>query len=117
MMPGILICSYRKGMRSSRKISKACEAEIPFCWISGNIAPDHRATCRFRARHEKEFKTLKFYACAPRPASSTWERSFWMGTRMKANAALSANHTLDHINKILEEKECLNMDRFLRGKK
>lgn len=30
MMLGILIYAYSKGLRSSRKISKACEEEIPF---------------------------------------------------------------------------------------
>ena len=49
-MLGILLYAYSNGMRSSRKISKACEDDVPLCWISANIGPDHRAICRFRAR-------------------------------------------------------------------
>ncbi len=33
-MLNILIYAYSKGIRSSRKISRACEDEIPFRWIS-----------------------------------------------------------------------------------
>lgn len=110
MMLGILIYAYSKGLRSSRKISKACEDEVPFRWISGNIAPDHRAICRFRARHEKEFKI--FFQEVLRLCSESGllkiGNIFLDGTKMKANASLATNHTLDHINKILEEAETVD---------
>ena len=57
-MLGILIYAYSNGMRSSRKISRACEEHVPLRWMSANIAPDHRAICRFRARHEADFKRI-----------------------------------------------------------
>ncbi|MCP4343114.1 MAG: transposase [Desulfobulbaceae bacterium] len=109
-MLGILVYAYSNGMRSSRKISKACEDEIPFRWISGNIAPDHRAICRFRARHEKEFKTLFNETLRLCSESGLFNlgKIFLDGTKVKANAALSANHTLDHINKILEEANAVD---------
>lgn len=110
MMLGILIYAYSKGMRSSRKISKACEEEVPFRWISGNIAPDHRAICRFRARHEKEFKTLfnEVLRLCSESGLLNLGNIFLDGTKMKANAALAANRNLDHINKILEEAEAVD---------
>jgi transposase len=111
-MLGILIYAYSKGLRSSRKISKACEDEIPFRWISGNIVPDHRVICRFRARHENEFK--KFFNETLRLCSESGllklGKIFLDGTKVKANAALSANRTLDHINKILEEAETIDRE-------
>ena len=110
MMLGILIYAYSKGMRSSRKISKACEEEVPFRWISGNIAPDHRAICRFRARHQDEFKTLfnEILRLCSESGLLNLGNIFLDGTKMKANAALAANHNLDHINKILEEAEAVD---------
>ena len=110
MMIGILIYGYSKGMRSSRKISKACEEEVPFRWISGNIAPDHRAICRFRVRHEKAFKTLfnEVLCLCSESGLLNLGKIFLDGTKMKANAALAANHNLDHINKILEEAEAVD---------
>ena len=110
MMLGILIYAYSKGMRSSRKISKACEEEVPFRWISGNIAPEHRAICRFRARHEKEFKTLfnEVLRLCSESGLLNLGKIFLEGTKMKANAALAANRNLDHINKILEEAEAVD---------
>lgn len=111
-MLGILIFAYSKGMRSSRKISKACEDEIPFRWISGNIAPDHRAICRFRARHEEDFKTIfnETLRLCSESGLLRLGKVFLDGTKIKANAALSANHTLDHINKILEEAEAIDKE-------
>ncbi len=105
MMLGILIYSYSKGMRSSRKISKACNEEIPFRWISGNVTPDHRAICRFRTRHEKQFKNIfnEVLRLCYESGILNLGNVFLDGTKIKANAALSSNYTLDYINKILEE--------------
>ncbi len=109
-MLGILIYAYSKGMRSSRKISKACEDEIPFRWISSNIVPDHRAICRFRARHEKDFKQIfnETLRLCSESGLLRLGKLFLDGTKVKANAALCSNHTLDHINKILEEAEAID---------
>ena len=109
-MLGILMYAYSKGLRSSRKISKACEDEVPFRWISGNIAPDHRTICRFRAKHGKDFTKIFneiLRLCAEAGLIRLGE-IFLDGTKVKANAALSANHTMDHITKILEEAEAVD---------
>ncbi len=105
MMLCILIYSYSKGMRSSRKISNACEDEIPLRWITGNIIPNHRAICRFRIRHEKQFKEIFYEVLRLCHESGLLNLGniFLDGTKIKANAALSSNYTLDYINKILEE--------------
>ncbi len=107
MMLGILIYAYSKGMRSSRKICKACEDEVPFRWISGNIAPNHRAICRFRSRHEKEFKTLfnEILRLCSESGLLNLGKIFLDGTKIQANAAMSSSYTLDHIDKILQEAE------------
>jgi transposase len=111
-MLGILIYAYSKGMRSSRKISKACEDEVPFRWISGNIAPDHRTICRFRSKHEKDFTTFfneTLRLCAEAGLLRLGQ-IFLDGTKVKANAALSANHHIDHITKISEEAEAVDKE-------
>ena len=109
-MLGILIYAYSNGMRSSRKISKACEDQVPLRWMSANIAPDHRAICRFRARHEADFKrvfseTLRLCAAA---GLVKLGQLFVDGTKVAANAALSASYGLEHINKILEEAKAVD---------
>ncbi len=106
-MLGILIYAYSRGMRSSRKIASACEEQVPFRWISGNIAPDHRTICRFRVRHAKDFtqvfhETLRLCAEA---GLLRLGQIFLDGTKLKASAALSANRHLEHIRKILQEAE------------
>jgi len=111
-MFGILIYADSKGMLSSRNISKACEHEVPFRWISGNIAPDHRTICRFRFNHEKDFK--KFFNETLRLCAEAdllrLGKIFLDGNKIKANAALSANHTLGHITKILEEDDAVDKE-------
>jgi transposase len=92
-MLGILIYAYSNGMRSSRKISRACEEHVPLRWMSANIAPDHRAICRFRVRHEADFKrvfseTLRLCAAAGLAKPG---QLFLDGTKVAANAASSAS--------------------------
>jgi transposase len=53
MMLAVLIYAYSEGIRSSRKIAKACAEQLPFRWLTGNVVPDHCAVARFRSRHEK----------------------------------------------------------------
>ncbi len=110
MMLCVLIYSYSKGMRSSRKISKACEDELPLRWLTGNISPNHRAICRFRVRHEKQFKKIfnEVLRLCYESGLINLENIFLDGTKIKANAALSSNYTLKHINKILEEAKSVD---------
>jgi transposase len=48
----LMIHGYCEGIFSSRMIAKACEEQLPFRWLTGNVVPDHCAVARFRKRHE-----------------------------------------------------------------
>lgn len=110
MMLCLLIYSYSKGMRSSRKIAKACEDELPLRWLTGNISPNHRTICRFRVRHEKQFKKIfnEVLRLCYESGLISLGNIFLDGIKIKANAALSSNYTLEHINKILEEAKAVD---------
>jgi transposase/cell division septum initiation protein DivIVA len=58
MMLKILIYGYCIGVRSSRKISKRCEDDIAFRYLSGNNFPKFRAIADFRQRHLAAFQKL-----------------------------------------------------------
>ena len=58
MMLKILIYGYCIGVRSSRKISKRCEDDIGFRYLSGNNFPKFRAIADFRQRHLAAFHKL-----------------------------------------------------------
>jgi len=109
MMLAVLVHAYCQGKRSSRKISKACEEELPYRWLTGNTVPDHCAIARFRARHE-ELMTKVFSEILKLCSEAGLVRLgevFLDGTKLKANASLSANRTLEQleaeIGQMLEE--------------
>ncbi len=105
MMLSVLIYAYCQGRRSSRKIAKACMEELPYRWLTANTNPDHCAIARFRARHEKHMKqvfTEVLSLCAETGLVRVGN-VFLDGTKVKANASLSANKTLDQLRKEVDE--------------
>jgi transposase len=104
MMLAVLIYAYCQGRRSSRKISRACEEELPYRWLTGNVVPDHCAIARFRSRHEGLMKKVFFEIlslCAEAGLVRVGE-VYLDGTKIKANASLSANRSLDRLHKEIE---------------
>ena len=51
LMLKVLIYGYTTGVRSSRKIEKACHDDVAFRFLAANQAPDFRSVARFRRRH------------------------------------------------------------------
>lgn len=51
LMLKVLIYGYTTGVRSSRKIEKACHDDVAFRFLAANQAPDFRSIARFRRRH------------------------------------------------------------------
>jgi transposase len=101
MMLSVLIYAYCQGRRSSRKIAKACEEELPYRWLTGNTILDHCAISRFRCRHEKLMKTV-FSEILSLCAEAGLVRVgdvYLDGTKIKGNASLSANCTLGQLDK------------------
>lgn len=104
MMLAVLIYAYCQGRRSSRKIAKACEEELPYRWLTGNTIPDHCAISRFRARHEKLMKKV-FCEILSLCAEAGLVRVgdvYLDGTKIKGDASLSANRTLEQLNQEVE---------------
>ena len=105
MMLCVLIYAYCQGRRSSRKIAKACEEELPYRWLTGNTVPDHCAISRFRSRHEEQMKTVFceiLSVCAEAGLVRVGD-VYLDGTKIKANASLSANRTLNQLNEEIEQ--------------
>ena len=101
MMTALLLYSYCLGEQSSREIEKACEVDVAFRVVAGNGRPDHATICRFRQEHEDALKGLFLEVvrlCVKgglvKPGAIALD-----GTKMKANAALSANRDYEHLKK------------------
>ena len=54
MMVSLLLYAYCLGVRSSRQMERACEVDVAFRVIAGNLKPDYSTICRFRSENEAE---------------------------------------------------------------
>jgi transposase len=52
MMVALLLYAYARGVRSARKIERACEEDVAFKLIAMLETPDHATIARFVGRHE-----------------------------------------------------------------
>src|SRR5215218_7479933 len=52
LMVAVLLYAYARGLRSSRRIERACVEDVAFRVIAANQTPDHTTIARFRQRHE-----------------------------------------------------------------
>jgi transposase len=56
----VLFYASADGIRSSRRISKACRENVVYFYLSGNYHPDHRTISDFRKNNLELFpKILK----------------------------------------------------------
>ncbi len=51
---GLLVYGYATGVRSSRRIERACGEDVAFRVICAQDAPDHATIARFRREHFAE---------------------------------------------------------------
>lgn len=58
LMLKLLIYGYVTGVRSSRKIEKACQDDVAFRFLAANAMPHYRSIARFRRRHLDALKGL-----------------------------------------------------------
>jgi len=55
---GILFYGYAIGIRSSRKLAKACEERVDFMYIAAKLTPSHKTISEFRRENIEEIKDL-----------------------------------------------------------
>lgn len=111
MMVALLLYAYCTGVRSSRQIERRCTEDIAFRFIAANECPDHATIARFRQDNDKALAALFTQAlrlCVEAGLVKVGVVAL-DGTKVKADAALSANRTRkaieDEVNKILAEAE------------
>jgi transposase len=102
---GVLLYGYAIGVRSSRQIERRCIEDLAFRVLAGNQAPDHVTIARFRVRHEQALAgflvgSLRLCAAAGMVKLGTVALD---GTKVAANAANTASHTLDKLEREVAE--------------
>jgi transposase len=101
MMTTLLLYSYSVGVRSSRQIERLCERDIGFKVLTANQAPDHCTIARFRKENGEALKALftdVLKLCAKAGLVKVGVVAL-DGSKIKANAALGANRSHEHIEK------------------
>ncbi len=104
-MVALLVYAYCLGVRSSRQIERACHVDIAFRVICAGLFPDHTTIARFRARHEDALKsifTASLRLCA-KAGMTTVGLVALDGTKMAADASMSANRTKETIDQEVDK--------------
>lgn len=104
MMVALLLYGYAVGERSSRQIERRCVEDVAFRVIAANRAPDHSTISRFRQRHAGRLAEL-FVQVLAMCAKAGMVRVGTVavdGTKLAANAGLSANRTYEKIRQEVE---------------
>jgi transposase len=101
LLLGVLLYGYAIGVRSSRQIQRRCTEDLAFRVLAGNQLPDHVTIARFRVRHEQAlagFLVASLRLCA---AAGMIKLGIVAldGTKVAANAANTASHTLDKLER------------------
>ena len=104
-MVALLVYAYCLGVRSSRQIERACHVDVAFRVICAGLFPDHTTIARFRQRHEDALTsifTASLRLCATAGMASVGIVAL-DGTKMAANASMSANRTKATIDEAVAE--------------
>ena len=102
---GVLLYAYSIGVRSSRQIERRCTEDLAFRVLAGNQTPDHVTVARFRVRHQQALagflvQSLRLCAAAGLVRLGVVALD---GTKVAANAATTASHTLDKLEREVAE--------------
>ncbi len=106
MMVSLLLYSYARGNRSSRRIERACVEDVAYRVVACNLVPDHSTIAEFRCRHEAALADLfsgVLGMCAKAGLVAVGVVAI-DGTKIAANASKDANRNYEQIARdILEE--------------
>lgn len=107
MLLSLLIYGYSIGIRSSRKLSKACEERVDFMYLSEKLTPSYKTISEFRREHIKDLtrvfeetiliaKNLGILKFGDIKLSID-------GTKIRANASSKLTKDIDGFEKLLKE--------------
>lgn len=110
----LLVYGYSYGIRSSRKLERACYHNLSFIWLTDGIKPDYRTIARFRIDNKEALKNVlkqSVHMCLKLDLIEG-NTLFIDGTKIKANASLSNTWTQKDCQKYME-KISKNIERIL----
>jgi transposase len=105
LLLGVLLYAYCVGVRSSRQIERRLTEDLAFRVLAANQLPDHVTVARFRVRHQHALagflvESLRLCVAAGMVRLGMVALD---GTKVAANAATTASHTLDKLKREVAE--------------
>jgi transposase len=113
MMVALLLYSYARGNRSSRRIERECVEDVAYRVICANLVPDHSTIAEFRKRHEVALSGLFGEVLALCREAGLVSVGVIAVDSMKVHANASRFSSLDYVQlarKILEEADRIDRE-------
>lgn len=104
MLVALLIWAWSQGMRSSRRIERACADVVSYRVICAGDGPDHATIARFRADNHAACRQLftEVLVLAAQLGLGRLETVALDGVKIASNASLSANRSASGLAKAAE---------------
>lgn len=105
MMVALLLYGYTQGVRSSRRIARACEERVDFMAVTGMQKPDHDTINEFRRRHLPAIENLFVQVLHLCQKAGLVELGHVAldGSKVKANASKHKAMNYEHLKKTEKE--------------
>lgn len=100
----LLVYGYSYGIRSSRKLERACHHNLSFIWLTSGLKPDHKTIAEFR-RKNKDSLAQVLKQCAKiciKLNLIEGNTLFLDGTKIRANASINKTWTKKKAKKALK---------------
>lgn len=124
----LIVYGYSYGIRSSRKLERACYHNVSFMWLISGIQPDYRTIARFRSENKEAIKQVlrQNVKLCMKLGLIEGNTLFVDGSKFRANASI--NNTWDeerckkrleiaekNIARIMEEAEQIDKEEDSAG--
>lgn len=106
MMLTVVIYAYCQGIRTTREMERACQRDIGFRKIVGELQPDHTSFARFLQSLEgadMEILFLRVLIVCKKAGMKNLGHVSLDGTKVSANASLASNRDADQLRKRVQE--------------
>lgn len=105
MLTALLLYGYATGVRSSRRLERACHDDVACRFIAGNLQPDHATIARFRAAHQEALSGLFVQVLALAVQAGLVDPALVAvdSTKLASGASLAANIGADRLAELARE--------------
>jgi len=101
----LFVYGYSYGVRSCRKLERACHYDLSFLWLMGGLKPDFKTIAEFRRKNQGVLGQVLKQCARVCMELGVMEGNvlFVDGTRMRANAGLDNGYSIGDHQKVIKE--------------